>query len=1331
MSPKTLHTWLQVFLVLSLVLGGLAWARPAYAWPLPPAERHLRDDPDVGRAAPPAPPGPTPLHITTEGGDDSSGSNRTNGSGLDAGDPVSANNGAYHFDMPLLALGGPMNLGFTLRYRSDFNQVLWAEALPIRFWWSPWEDLEWERSPGFTFVTVQIANGDVISFKWVTDHWEPGAPFMPGVYPVPWSLQETGDYFYLMDPIGEQVHIFKKINQVGRIERIVDRNGNQLIYAYATDDTLFPSRVEDGLGRSLDFTYQKFGNFTGLVRVTDHAGRHVDFTYEEHGADNENVWTLRSITDSMGQTTTFHYTWKERDDHLVKWHHQITAVERPAGNTPYTQAYEMRNLAGSNASRVISQTDAYSHTTTLTYDPTAVKVTETRPDAATQVYEHYGRHSPPKSLTDPTGKTMHFSHDATTDRLTGVTDRLGDASQITYHPQTGKIASWTDAEGKTTTYTYTAQTQTFTNPLATTETVAFTFYDLTRVDHPDGSRETFTYDAHGNVLTRTDGLGNVWHYTYNGRGQLLTATNPEGGVTTYTYNADGTLASRTDSDTGVTTYDYDAYKRLSVITRPGGATVNFTYDLNDRLLTRTDELGDVTTFTYDANGNRDTATNPLGQTVTYAQDLMDRLSGVTDPLGQSSHRTYDEMGRLASFTDRNGNTTAYAYAPRGWCTGITDPAGHTWTTGYDDEGVPTAFTTPLGRTTAFQTDNLGRTTVITDPLGAATAFTYDAMGRLTSTADRMGRATTYAYDDAGRLVGVTRAGLGSATYTRNDLGLLSRITDPQGKHWDFGYSAMGRLTSHTDPLGRRWAYAYDNRGRLSQITYPDSTTTAYTYDAASRVTQIAYFGGPTLDYTYDDAGRLLTADGIAFTRDARGDITDSRDGSASFGATYDKGRRVKTVTYDGQATVTYTYDGRNLLTRVEDDLSGAWMTFAYDDDGRLTEIARSNGVSTTLAYDDAGRVTRIQDGGANGGSPLQADQRYTLNAEGEPTHVARTLPLNPPPALPSLNLTYDDANQISASGYAYDARGRQTAAPGKTFAYDGASRLTSVSADGSTAAFTYNGLGDLRTRTVDGITTHYYHNYALGLNPIVAEKTGAAYDRFYVYTPGGALLYSIEPGSGAVRFYHFDRLGSTLFLTDGAGAVSDAYAYDPYGNLLGHTGTSDQPFTYVGRYGVRYEPVGALYDMRARVYDPATARFLTRDPVWPALRDLRSLNPYAYAAQSPLYYIDPLGMKLQRIRVRIFLYWRGSPWKLFRLLYQLFQFAAGPGDATSVSLSGGGGGVIQPWEAGAAGAQFTVGPEDVISMILSGGGGGVIQPWEAGAAGAQFTVGPEDVIPPP
>ena len=272
--------------------------------------------------------------------------------------------------------------------------------------------------------------------------------------------------------------------------------------------------------------------------------------------------------------------------------------------------------------------------------------------------------------------------------------------------------------------------------------------------------------------------------------------------------------------------------------------------------------------------------------------------------------------------------------------------------------------------------------------------------------------------------------------------------------------------------------------------------------------------------------------------------------------------------------------------------------------------------TVVYTHDEADRLTGADYGGGNRLS-------YTYDSGSNLTNTTGKTPLES--TLRADSFSYDDASRISSPGYTSDSRGRLTAAPGRALTYDGAGRLTSITAGGSTATLTYNGVGDLRTRAVGGVTTTYFHNYALGLSPLAAEKEGTSYKRFYVYTPSGRLLYSVDAVSKAVRFYHFDRIGSTLFLTDGSGAVSDGYAYDPYGNLLSQTGTSDQPFTYVGAYGVRREPAGNLYRMRARCYDPGTARFLSRDPVWPVPADPQSLNPYQYAALNPSRYIDHLG----------------------------------------------------------------------------------------------------------
>ncbi len=174
---------------------------------------------------------------------------------------------------------------------------------------------------------------------------------------------------------------------------------------------------------------------------------------------------------------------------------------------------------------------------------------------------------------------------------------------------------------------------------------------------------------------------------------------------------------------------------------------------------------------------------------------------------------------------------------------------------------------------------------------------------------------------------------------------------------------------------------------------------------------------------------------------------------------------------------------------------------------------------------------------------------------------------------------------------------------------------------------TYNGLGDVITRTDGNTTTRYFYNYVLGLNPIVTEATDVAPQRYYVWAPSGALLYMIDAADGnKVYYYHFDRTGSTIALTDASGAVTDAYAYDLYGKLLAHEGKNTQPFTFVGKWGVRQEGAsGSLYQMRARYYDATTARFLSREPLWPQTSEPRLLNPYQYALGDPIGMIDVTG----------------------------------------------------------------------------------------------------------
>lgn len=1150
-----------------------------------------------------------------------SSTNREYFSGFQVHDPIAANSGSYHFWIPLLDLGGVIPLSVALSY-----DLAGTGGGDTGFFHSFNTTLSFNSSLNWVIVNTENT-GSVYVFTPSDGNWVLGSASRRYV------LKETNygtttGYYYLLDPVTERVFIFTKFgNRNGRLIYILDRNGNRLTYDY-TGNVNNPSSIFEGDGsngkRRLRITETVIDGIRHLNSVTERVyengtekdGRSVSYQYGTCGGTGTQI--LCGVTDAAGGQTQFDRVFVDG-----VWVYGVTRQIRPLGNTLTIQEIARVTLSNNVWARVISQTDAYGNKTTFTYPAFGNKLTANRPDGQSVVYEHFGEFEAPKSLTDAAGLKSNFTQTANYQPAT-VTDRLGRQTTVTYHGPSGKIASVTNAKNQTITFTYTDQNQTFTNP-ANAETADFTFYNLTRIDYPDGTNEQFTHDTQGNVLTRIDRAGKTWAYTYDGKGQILTITNPLGGVMTNTFNADETLASATDSDGITVWYAYDLSKRLSRITHGDGTYLEILYNQNDQPTSIRDERGLNYGYSYDANGNLLTMTDPGNNQTTYAYDLMDRVNRITDRLGKQTTFNYNTMNLLQSMTDPNGLTTGLTYNTRGWRTGMSF-GGQTWQTVYDDEGVPSSYIPPLGNAVTFQKNELGFIQTHKDALNQETTFGRDNLNRITSVTDPLNRTRTYTYNERNQITASTTPVIGTAILQWNDLGLLTRITDPNNKNWSFTYSPMGRLLSATDPLFRTTTFGYDNRNRLNTIQYPGGITRTLTYDAANNITQDQFPGGLIIPYTFDALDHLTSTTGIAFTYDAEDRVLSSDNGGTLFGVTYDNGGRVITASYNNNTfLVNYSYDPvTGLLSQVSDTLTNARVNFSYDQNRRLTGISRSNEVSTAYTWDGADRVIRLRDSSLPG--PAIIDLQFSHNAAGEITGINQTVPLDPGGLLSqsNQNFTYDNASQLVTTGYAYDQRGRQITAPGSTFTWDGASRLTGING----ISLGYNGLDDLVTRTEAGTTVHYYYNYALGFNPIVAEKndTNGLFLRYYVYTPDGRLLYMIDPSAGnKIYYFHFDQIGSTLALTDSAGVVTDTYAYTPYGKLLQHTGSNPQPFTFVGQWGVRQEGSpsanSGLYQMRARYYDSHTGRFLIQDPSWPGF-ETQLFNPYSYAFNNPLLYVD-------------------------------------------------------------------------------------------------------------
>ena len=1140
-------------------------------------------------------------------------------------DPVDMGSGAFLFDSTDLSIRGQGTMG--LQFKRMYNSGSGYSPGPMGYGWSHNYDMsasvlsdetiglgrrlpvEAASAIVTAFITYDLLTTQVELPEWVTSvitaKWgmdslidnavavslgETNAMFykLPdGTYSAPPAtglrLGDSGSGFYVTDPFGTRFDFSSE----GKVVSLTDSNNNIKTFAYNGEGYL--ETVTDCFGDTLTFSYD-----TGrIINIEDFTGRDISYTYTGG--------LLTAYIDPDNKSWTYGYDGEGL----------MSTVVHPLSNVIVTNTYD-------SLGRVMYQHDAYGELINSLYFSGFRNVLED--DRGYQTVHFYDKHGQMIRQRDADGNSTLFQFNGL-QQMTLIQDRLGGLTSFTYHTGSGETASRTNAEGETVIYTYEVRGGGPDIPLDPD-----TFYNHVQTVYPDTTREIFTHDGLGNVLTSTDRAGKTSTFTYNTRGQVLTATNAKTGLTTYAYNADGFLETASDAESGTITYGYDTAGNNILITYDNGTSTRKAYTTGDRLDYTIDERNNQTDYQYDDNGNLTKIIDPTGMETIRTYDLNDRLQTQTDRrLGITSY-AYDPQGRMISETDPNNITIEYGYSPIGKQVRRT-VAGHDWMTSYDAEGVESSFTTPMNFTTTYLTNQVGYNTDIIDPLTHQTTLLRDAMQRNTEYTDPLNRTSVFTYNGWDSLDSTTVPDIGTATYTRDDLGNVTEVNDLTNHVWTCQYSNFGKMIVQEDPVGNTWQHTYDTRGRRYTTTYEDSDVLTRGYDDAGNLISKQFLSGLSLTYGFHpQLNRMLNTENLELTYDAEGNIlvtTTINTQTTDFTAAFDNGGRLETLEYcNGLFTVTYVYQSQTgLLSQVSDSLSGVIMNFAYDNDRRMTEISRTNGVTTTYTWDDTSDLTGIAHGSLG-------SVAYVLDNAGQVLHSTMDVPLDPAELVISESdaFTVDAACQINSTGFSYDGRGRLTTDPDRTYTWDAANRLTGA----GDLVSEYNGINDIISQTEGASTITYYYHHAVQRHPILAERDGTDGDwlRFYVCAPDGRLLYMIDHATAdAVSFYHFDRMGNTLFLTNESGDVTDAYAYTPFGTLLGHTGTSNQPFTFIGEWGGRQvDDSGEFYQMRARYFHTRTARFISRDPVSPVLKKPLSLNPYLYSLDNPLKYIDEIGL---------------------------------------------------------------------------------------------------------
>jgi RHS repeat-associated protein len=932
--------------------------------------------------------------------------------------------------------------------------------------------------------------------------------------------------------------------------------------------------------------------------ITDQDG---DTTYTVHDAHNNVTSTTTCAAVNNCQTTYTSY-YENLSNALDPRNDKPTDSRDARSSSPYDPAYDT----------VTSYTAAAQIVSTTT-PPTAACPSGCKTSYAytTGTESAVGGGTEPagllKSVTTPGGGATSYAYNSAGD-VAQVTDPLGMVTTYGYD-NVGRQVSETQVSdsypsGLTTSTAYDSQDRVVsqTDPGVTDRVTGAVHTKVTSYSHDadgnmltstvsdstggDPSRATTdTYDAHGNLASAKDALGNVTSYAYDGLGDKTSATNAAGVTTAYGYDNAGHLLTVTlDGYTGnpsnpipaenlvLQSRAYDPAGRLASVTDVRGTTTAFTYYGNNKLASGyvvcsscSGGQEQARTYGYDAAGNPLTQTAPGGLVVNTVYDADNKItSQAVDPSGVNRVATasYDANGNITAESLTGGGVTQTETATYNAMDQVlsqtTVNTGGNLTTMYqrDQRGLVIAETDPAGHTTTIQNDELGQAVVTTAPAVSAqngtgsapvtaspvTTDGYNTFGEVAEQSDANGNVTRYAYDQDGQQVTITDPSYtppgasspvsGTTTISYDNLGQQTSETDPLGNPTTYTYDQLGDKATQTDPGGGTWTYTYDPARDQLSVTDPTGAQTQATYDNLGRLatttdlirqnTSAAY----TTNYAYDDAGNLISQTSPTGVKDT---------------ATYDAVREQTSVT-DGAGNATH---------------------YAYNLDGKLVKETLADSTAVTGSYDLAGRQTSLSDLDASG--TVLRTETAAYNPDSQVTSATdfrgntSTFSYDATGVLASATQPVASGQSITVS-YGYDLAGHRTALTdgngNTTYTTYNSRGLPEITTEPPTAAHStaadsqtvdiYNADGDLVTQNQPGgvqVTSTYNANGDLtGQSGTGASAPTAT--RNFTYDAAGRLLTAATSAAGTQGSFGYQP------------ATSESFGWDDRGLLLSSAGTA-------------------------------------------------------------------------------------------------------------------------------------------------------------------------------
>ncbi len=613
---------------------------------------------------------------------------------------------------------------------------------------------------------------------------------------------------------------------------------------------------------------------------------------------------------------------------------------------------------------------------------------------------------------------------------------------------------------------------------------------------------------------------------------------------------------------------------------------------------------------------------------TYFEGLVER---VVDARGFESRVTHDALGRPILTSNLDGQRevrTSLGYGAFGNLVRVTDAR--------------------RGRVIAW--DALGRRTSIEDPDSGTERAHYNAFGEATWVQDPRSAIVETAYDGLGRpmarsltSVGTAAPGLVSNSETfewdtaPHGKGQLARSTSMDGVVTDNTYTGLGQPFATTWSIPTRGDYrfirSYDANGRLSQVEYPDGFKASYTFDDSGPVANI-------FDLTSQNSRvfhvESVNAAGGILTEQFGNDAVTTRVFDDAYRLTYQETSDSVAGGTANSPTVfqrlKYDYGRGSFLKARHDPTKQLSEYFDHDFLGRLTNwrVIQTTGSTcrggvTTYAYDDVGNLLS---------RTVVGSGLSVVNTYGALPNV---------PAKPNA-LSSTTEGQAATSYFAYDEAGNQerafvhrppvsaTDSGDKQFVWThfNLPRTLTDTAQGLTTSFSYDAMHSrvLRTSSAETVLSlaGLYEERKMGASNTIRIRNLVAAGRIV------AQLSASSATQQTAAYLHSDLLGSPDAVTAGGAAQSSLLQrakYEPFGERRDENDVAQpSPIAHqlsVGFTGHEPDDFFGLTNMRGRLYDQRTGRFVSADPFVGSVVFGQALNRYSYVLNSPLALTDPSG----------------------------------------------------------------------------------------------------------